>query len=356
MSITRVPYGTTQAGEPVERITMTNRAGASVSLLTYGGVLTAILVPDRRGVLADVCLGYDALADYERGPGYLGALIGRYANRIARGHLQIGGKTYQLACNEGTNHLHGGDVGFDKKVWAATCDEQAGLDSVTLRCASPDGEEHYPGALTVSVTYAWSDACQLTLRYRAVSDSETAINLTNHVYFNLAGHNAGSIEDHRISIAADAYTPVDAACIPTGEIASVAGTPFDLREARRIGDGLAVENQQLRIGKGYDHNFVLAAGAGEIRTVSVLYDPASGRVLETSTDLPGMQFYTGNMLEIPFDGKDHARYTPRHGLCLETQYFPDTPNQPGFPSCVFAAGQPYDHTTAYKFSVRKDQA
>jgi aldose 1-epimerase len=353
MSIARIPFGTTQAGEPVERITMTNKAGASVSLLTYGGTLASILVPDRHGIYGDVCLGYATLADYERGPGYLGALIGRYGNRIARGHLKVGGEAYQLVCNEGKNHLHGGGVGFDKKVWAATCEEQEGVDSVALRYVSPDGEEHYPGALTVTVTYSWNEENELSLHYHAVSDRETAINLTNHVYFNLANHDAGSILDHQISIAADAYTQVDAECIPTGALPSVKGTPFDLRTLRRIGDDIDADDEQLRFGKGYDHNFVLGGGEGGIRKACELYDPATGRVLEAFTDLPGLQFYAGNMLEVPFEAKDHAKYTPRRGLCLETQYFPDTPNQPSFPSCIFQPGEAFDHTTVYKFGVRE---
>ncbi|MCL2544687.1 MAG: galactose mutarotase [Clostridia bacterium] len=352
MSITRAPFGATKAGEAVERITMTNQGGAAVSLITYGGTLACILAPDRGGNLGDVCLGLGSVADYERAGGYLGALIGRYGNRIAGGRLVVGGRSYQLARNEGANHLHGGAVGFDKKVWTATCAEQPGCDSVALGYVSPDGEESFPGTLVTTVTYRWNDANELSIHYHAVSDRETVINLTNHAYFNLAGHAAGTIEDHRISIDADAYTPVDAACIPTGEIAPVAGTPFDLRAPRRIGDGIAEENEQLRIGHGYDHNFVLNHPKGGLRRASELYDPQSGRVMETFTDLPGLQFYAGNMLDIPFAAKDGARYTRRCGLCLETQYFPDTPNQPDFPRCTFRAGEAFDHTTVYKFSAR----
>ena len=344
MSISRIPFGATKAGEAVERIIMTNRGGAAVSVITYGGALVSILVPDRDGSLGDVCLGFDSVADYERAGGYLGALIGRYGNRIAGGHLTVGGKSYQLARNEGANNLHGGMVGFDKKVWAAECSEQAGSDSVALRYVSPDGEESFPGTLTTTVTYAWNDNNELSIHYHAVSDRETVINLTNHAYFNLAGHAAGTsgttIDDHQISIDADAYTPVDAACIPTGAITPVESTPFDLRALRPIGDGL------------YDHNFVLNHPGTGLRRASELYDPQSGRVLETFTDLPGIQFYTGNMLDIPFEAKDGARYTRRHGLCLETQYFPDTPNRPDFPRCVFQAGEAFEHITIYTFSVR----
>lgn len=355
MSISRIPFGSTQAGTPVDRITMTNHSGASVSLITYGGTLTEIRVPDRHGIFTDVCLGYASLADYERAPAYLGALVGRYANRIARGHFELDGQSYQLACNEGANHLHGGHVGFDKKVWAAECSEQAESDIVTLHYTSADGEEQFPGTLTVSVTYTWSDENALTLRYHACSDRKTVINLTNHAYFNLAGHHAGSIENHWIRIVADAFTPVDAECLPTGELAPVEGTPFDLRALRRIGEGIGKQHEQLHFGHGYDHNFVLMGQGEGVRKASEVYDPASGRCMETFTDLPGLQFYAGNMLEIPFEAKDHAHYTARCGLCLETQYYPDTPNQPNFPSCVFDAEQKYDHTTVYKFSVREDQ-
>ncbi len=354
MAITRTPWGATQSGTPVERITMTNESGASVSLLTYGGILTSIIVPDRHGIFADVCLGYDSVADYERGSGYLGATVGRYANRIAGGNLVIDDVRYALTCNESPNHLHGGAVGFDKKVWTAECSEQEGSDSVTIRYTSPDGEEQFPGTLAVAVTISWNDENELSLSYKAVSDKKTVINLTNHAYFNLAGHNGGTIEDHRITIAADAFTVVDARCLPSGELRPVEGTPFDLRTARRIGDGLALEDEQLRNGRGYDHNFVLIDPEEGICKACELYDPASGRVMETFTDMPGLQLYTGNMLDIPFEAKDRARYGKHGGLCLETQYFPDTPNQPTFPSCVFDAGEEYEHTTVYKFSVQDD--
>jgi len=352
MPITRIPFGVTKAGEAVEHITMTNSQGAAVSLITYGGTLVSISVPDSNGVMGDVCLGLSSVADYENAGGYLGALIGRYGNRIGGGHLQIGGKTYQLARNEGKNHLHGGNIGFDKRVWAAECAEEPGRDSVALRYVSPDGEESYPGALATTVTYSWSDDNALSIHYHAISDQQTVINLTNHAYFNLAGHAAGTIENHRISIDADAYIPVDAACIPTGQIAPVEGTPFDLRAPRIIGEGIVIENEQLRIGKGYDHNFVLNNPGAGMRKACELFDPASGRVMETHTDLPGLQFYAGNMLDIPLAAKDGVRYTRRNGLCLETQFYPDTPNQPSFPSCTFKAGEAFDYTTVYKFSVR----
>jgi aldose 1-epimerase len=331
---------------------MTNRSGASVSLITYGGTLVSIRVPDRQGALGDICLGYDTLADYEQNGGYLGALVGRYANRIARGHLEVDGKTYQLACNEGPNHLHGGTVGYDKKVWRADCQEQEESDSVALTYTSPNLEENFPGALQICATYTWNDENELTLHYRAVSDAATVINLTNHAYFNLRGHAAGQITGHQIAILADKFTPVDAQCLPTGQLWDVTDTPFDLRELKTIGDGLALtgSNEQLGFGQGYDHNFVLSKDEG-VRKACELYDPASGRIMETFTDLPGIQFYAGNMLNVPTPAKDGARYSQRCGLCLETQFFPDSPNQPAFPTCVYAAGQVYDKTTVYKFSV-----
>ncbi len=356
MAISETPYGSTQAGEPVSRITMTNQSGASVSLITYGGTLTELHVPDRFGIFGDVVLGYRTVADYERNGGYLGALVGRYANRIAGGRLIIDDTVYQLDNNEGSNHLHGGLVGFDKRVWAYACESSEGSDSVVLTWVSPDGDQHYPGTLTMHVTYTWNDDNELIIQYRAHSSKTTAINLTNHAYFNLGGHGSGSIAGHQIMIAAEQFTPVDAQCIPSGELRDVAGTPMDLRELTTIGDGLALteQDEQLRNGHGYDHNFVLVDASEGVCKASELYDPVSGRVMETFTDMPGIQFYAGNMLRVEEPVKDNAHYVPHSGLCLETQYFPDTPNHPNFPSCIFAANQPYESTTVYKFSVRED--
>lgn len=356
MSIVRAPYGVMPSGEAVDLYTLTNRSGCSVSILTYGGTLTSIRVPDRSGEMADICLGFDTLEKYLHVPGYMGALIGRYANRIAHSRFTLSGKAYTLYANEGENTLHGGKAGFNQKVWQAETVSDEGQDCLILTCESADGEEGYPGALKVRVTYCFSDDDELSLHYEAVSDKDTVVNLTNHCYFNLAGHAGGTVNDHYIQINADRFTVVGSDCIPTGELRPVEGTPFDLRGSRRIADGLARmdEDEQLRFGKGYDHNFVIAREGEGISKAVELYDPRSGRVMETFTDMPGVQFYGGNMLECEFDAKDGVRYAPHSGLCLETQFFPDSPNQPDFPSCVLKAGAKYDYTTVYKFSVRED--
>lgn len=357
MSIASKPFGMTKNGEAVEQFTLTNASGASVSILTYGGTLNRIRVADRHGIFSDVCLGYDSVADYERGGGYLGALIGRYGNRIAGGKLPLGGKVYQLNCNEGKNHLHGGNIGYDKRVWTAQTREGEGEDSLILSLTSPDGEENYPGKLTITVTYAWNDDQELSIHYHAVTDQETVINLTNHAYFNLAGHASGTILNHQMQILADRFTVVDGACIPTGELRDVSGTPFDLRNFTLIGEGMGdiTGDEQLTFGHGYDHNFVISGDDSGIRKACELCEPVSGRVMEVFTDLPGVQFYAGNMLDIPFPAKEQAKYGKNGGLCLETQFFPDTPNQPGFPSCTFQAGEAFDHTTVYKFSTTETE-
>lgn len=356
MSITRAPFGVTPAGETVDKYTLTNAHGASVSIITYGGTLQAICVPDKTGKLVDVCLGYETMSDYLRVPGYMGALIGRYGNRIAHSRFTLNGQEIVLNANEGANHLHGGLVGFNQKVWAAQPCEGDGQDSLALSIVSPDGEENYPGTLQVTVTYSFSDDGELTLHYEATCDKDTVCNLTNHAYFNLSGHNSGTVTGHMIQINADAFTVVDAACIPTGELRDVTGTPFDLRTPTKIADGLknGADDEQLGFGHGYDHNFVIAREGEGISKAVELYSPATGIMMETFTDLPGVQFYGGNMLDPDFPGKDGRIYEKRDGLCLETQYYPDSPNQPTFPSCVLKAGEKYDTTTVYKFSVMEE--
>ena len=356
MSIVRAPFGVMPSGEAVDQYTLQNAGGSSVSIITYGGTLTAIRVPDRAGKLSDVCLGFDTLEKYLNVPGYMGALIGRYANRIGGARFTLNGKTYSLYPNEGENTLHGGKVGFNRKVWAAQTVSEPGVERLVLTCRSEDGEEGYPGALDVRVTYSFDDEDELTIHYEAVCDQDTVVNLTNHCYFNLAGHNSGTVEDHVIQINADRFTVVRPDSIPTGELRPVDGTPFDLRAGLRIGDGLARigEDEQMRFGKGYDHNFAISCeGEGVVKAVE-LYDPASGRVMETFTDMPGVQFYSANMLESDFAGKDGVMYGHHAGLCLETQFFPDSPNRPEVPSCTLRAGQKYDYTTVYKFSVREN--
>lgn len=353
MSITRAPFGATPAGEAVDKYTLKNASGASVSIITYGGTLQSICVPDKTGKLVDVCLGYETMTDYLRVPGYMGALIGRYGNRIGASRFTLNGQEIVLNANEAPNHLHGGINGFNKKVWAAVACEGEGVDTLALTIISPDGEENYPGTLAVTVTYAFNDDNELSLHYEATTDKDTICNLTNHCYFNLSGHNSGTVTGHMMQINADAFTVVDAACIPTGELRDVTGTPFDLRTPTKIADGLKAGEtyEQMVFGAGYDHNFVIAREGEGISKAVELYSPVTGIMMETFTDLPGVQFYGGNKLTPDFPGKDGRIYEARDGLCLETQVHPDSPNHDNFPCCTLKAGEKYDTTTVYKFSV-----
>lgn len=315
--------------------TLANSHGVEVSIRNYGGAVTSIKVPDRNGVLGDVVLGYDTLEEYMQNPRYLGALIGRHANRIAGGKFSLNGVEYQLAQNNGANHLHGGPKGFDKKVWRAT---ETAANVLHLEYFSEDGEENYPGNLTVSVDYSLNDANELRLEYCATTDKDTICNLTNHSYFNLAG--GGDILGHELMINAHGFTPISTDLVPTGEILPVENTPMDFRTVRVIGNG------------GYDHNFVLDDwGHGSLRSVARLREPNSGRVMEVLTTEPGMQFYSGNFLDGSLRGKGGVAYEQYAGLCLETQHFPDAPNQPNFPTTVLRAGRQYRQTTIYRFTT-----
>lgn len=351
MSIVHNPFGKLPGGETATLYTLTNARGESVSITNYGGIITAIRVMDRAGQLADVVLGCDSVEKYVPNNGYLGALIGRVGNRINRGQCTLNGKKLQLAANSNGHHLHGGNVGFDQKLWAAQTQAGEGYDQLTLTTFSPDGEEHYPGNLEVKVTYRWNDRSELSIHYQAQSDQDTLCNLTNHSYFNLRGEGSGLVNDHRIQINADRFTVVDKDCIPTGELRPVDGTPFDLREPKRIQDGLdqLETDEQLGFGGGYDHNFALN-GSG-MRRVAAVCEPESGRRMEVYTDMPGVQFYGGNMLDGTMQGKSGHGYMPREGLCLETQFYPDSINHPNFPDSVLRAGAKYDYTTVYAFSA-----
>ncbi len=348
MSITKKPFGVTKNGQAVDQYTLHNRLGASVSIITFGGIITSILVPDKDDRLAQVTLGFDELPPYEAKNGGMGALIGRYGNRIKNGQFTLDDKKYQLALNDGKNHLHGGMVGFGIQVWEAVPEERDGVDLLHLKLISPDGQENYPGTLQVNVTYAFNDACDLNINYRAVTDQATIVNLTNHAYFNLAGDDSGSIENHLLQINADFITETDEGLIPTGKLMPVDNTPFDLRKPYRLGAGLSQEAdwEAMRFGKGYDHNYVLGQ-PGVLKKAAILSDPASGRVMEVYTDQPSIQLYTGNHMNIP--GRNGLHYAPRCALCLETQHDPDAPNHENFPSTVLRPGEVFESTTTYAF-------
>lgn len=315
--------------------TLTNDLGFEVSIITYGGAITSLKTPDRNGNFGDIVLGFETLDEYVHNPRYFGALIGRHANRIARGRFALNGVEYQLPCNNGANHLHGGFKGFDKRVWTASEDG----NTLHLSYFSKDGEEGYPGNLRAFVDYTLLDD-QLRIDYRATTDRDTIVNLTNHSYFNLRG--AGTILDHELTLNAGSFTPVTEDLIPTGEIKSVEGTPMDFRKAKAVGSEIPKVE--------YDHNFVLNDWDRSLRLAARLHEPVTGRVLEILTTEPGIQFYSGNFLDGSFSGKNGISYEKYTGLCLEPQHFPDAPNHPNFPSTVLRAGEEYNQTTVFRFS------
>ncbi len=340
-------YGTLSTGERVLRATLTAGNGVSVSIISYGGIVTRIEAPDREGRLGNVVLGFADLAGYEahNGNHHFGALIGRFANRIAKGRFALDGRDYQLPVNDGPNSLHGGPAGFGRRAWILT---PQGDDAVVLSLDSADGEAGYPGALRIDVTYRLDDDGTLRLDYRAVTDRPTILNLTNHSYFNLAGNGSGSVERHVVRIEADHYTPIDGNLIPTGEVASLDGTPLDFREPTEIGARLRDPHPQLALARGYDHNWVLRGG-GDLAEAALVHDPVSGRALTCLTTEPGVQFYTGNFLDGTRCGSAGTLYRQGDGFTLETQHFPDSPNQPGFPSTVLRPDQTYRQSTAFRF-------
>ena len=345
MSITKTLFGRMPSGDEVDLYTLTNDQGAEASIITYGGAITSLKVPDRNGAFGDIVLGYETLDDYVSNPRYFGALIGRHANRIGMGKFPLNGVEYQLPQNNGFNHLHGGFKGFDKRVWIGSDD---GL-VLRLIYLSKDGEESYPGNLSAEVTYKLTEN-QLSIDYRASTDSDTIVNLTNHSYFNLKG--AGTILDHELTLNADSFTPVSEDLIPTGEIRSVEATPMDFREGKAIGAQIHEPYDQLGFTGGYDHNFVLNDYDGTLRSVGRLYEASTGRVLEILTTQPGMQFYSGNFLDGSLVGKRGTVYHKYTGLCLEPQHFPDAPNHSNFPSTVLRPGEEYKQATIFRFSAR----
>lgn len=343
-------YGTTAEGKTVEEYTLSNASGMEVKLITFGGILTSIHVPDRNGNFANVALGFDSLAKYEAEHPYFGAITGRYANRIAGGKFELDGLEYPLHKQDGRSSLHGGRVGFDKRIWSARQVDHG----VELSYLSPDGEEGYPGNLKVKVRYSLNIDNVLRIDYSATTDAPTVLNLTNHSYFNLMGEGEGTIYDHILTLNADRYTPTDASQVPTGEIAPVAGTPFDFRLPKAIGPGQRSAHPQIVMAKGYDHNFVLKRAGlaeGELGFAARVYEPRSGRVMEVWTTEPGVQFYAGNVLDTTLVGASGRLYRQSDGLALETQHFPDSPNQPGFPSTVLRPGERFQSATEYRFST-----
>nr|WP_222184844.1 aldose epimerase family protein [Geminicoccus harenae] len=350
--IDREPFGQLADGTAVERITLTNEGGMQVAFLTYGGTVTAIRTEDRDGQLANVALGFADLGDYVEKNPYFGSIVGRYANRIAGAQFELDGQTYRLAANNGPNSLHGGETGFDKRVWTAEEVTSADGLAVALTYRSPDGEESYPGNLDVRVTYTLTDADEFRIDYEATTDRPTVLNLTNHAYFNLAGDGTGSIEDHELTLNADAFTPVDDTLIPTGALEKVEGTPFDFREPTAIGARLRMDHEQLVRGRGYDHNFVLNKPEPNALTLAArVREPVSGRVMEVHTTEPGVQLYTGNFLDGTLVGAAGRMYRQGDGFCLETQHFPDSPNQPDFPTTRLAPGETFRSTTIFRFST-----
>lgn len=349
VSITKSDFGQTAAGESVEKYTLTNANGMAIEVITYGGIITSWTAPNKEGKYENIVLGYDNLEQYIKSNPYFGAIIGRFGNRIAKGKFAIDGTEYQLEQNDGDNHLHGGVNGFDKVVWSAEADEAAG--TLTLTYVSKDMEGGYPGTLTAIVTYTLTDSDALEVDYKATTDKKTIVNLTQHSYFNLSADFSNQILDHELTINADTYLPVDAGLIPTGELRQVAGTPFDFRTAKAVGQDIEVKNEQLARGKGYDHCWVLNE-QGKMRTVSTVYHPTSGRLLEIESTEPGIQFYCGNFLDGTLPMANGGFYGHRTGFCLETQHYPDAPNQADFPSVILEPGQEYSTKTIFKFSAK----
>ena len=352
--IEKKPYGTTAQGVAVDEYTLTNAHGLEVKVITYGAIITSISVPDRNGARANVALGFDNLHDYETKNPFFGAIAGRYANRIARGKFSIDGREYTLPVNNGPNTLHGGIKGFDKQIWAAKETTGKNGTGLTLSYFSPDGEEGFPGNLDAKVVYTLTDDDALRIDYTATTDKPTVVNLTNHSYFNLAGEGTGTIYGHVLMIDADSYAPVDETSIPTGKLAPVAGTPLDFRAPKKIAAGIRSNHPQVVNGRGFDHCWALNRPSAADRSLVLgarLYEPLSGRTMEVWTTEPGIQLYTGNNLNGTLYGASGRAYRQGDALCLETQHFPDSPNQPGFPSAVLRPGETYETTTVHKFGT-----
>jgi aldose 1-epimerase len=348
-------FGKTKDGATVYRYVLANKKGVEAVVISYGAALNSLKIPDRDGKVADVVLAYGDIGGYEQDKAYFGATIGRYGNRIAGGQFVLDGTSFHIPTNDGPNALHGGTIGFNKRIWTAVDRSRADAEVLELKYTSPDGEEGFPGTLTLTVTYTLpADKNELRIDYSATTDKDTVLNLTNHSYFNLSGDPTQEILNHELMLRATKFTPVDATLIPTGELRPVSGTPFDFTKAKTIGSRINQDDEQLKVGKGYDHNWVLEAKEKPgPQLAAEVFESSTGRVLEVLTTEPGIQFYTGNFLDGTVRGKGGQSYARRTGFCLETQHFPDSPNHPNFPSTELKAGQTYQSTTIFRFSIRK---
>ncbi len=355
-SVTVTPFGKLADGREATLYSLVNAHGVRADITDYGAIIVRLFTPDRRGRLDDIVLGHNSLEEYRQGSPYFGAIVGRYGNRIANGRFALDGRVYLLAKNNTPGgmpcHLHGGDIGFDKVLWSALPAVAGDTPSLMLRHRSKDGDEGYPGTLDVTVTYTLRNDNSLHIEYRATTDKATPVNLTQHSYFNLKGEGRGDILDHVVRIKAGRFTPVTAGLIPTGKLESVVGTPFDFTTPYPIGERVNATSEQLKHGGGYDHNWVLDGPTGELALAATVFEAGSGRVLEVWTEEPGLQFYCGNFLDGSNIGKSGRPYNYRGGFCLETQHYPDSPNQPDFPSTILRPGEVHQTTTLYKFSSR----
>ena len=352
VTIEKKQFGTTKEGQNVDQYLLKNKSGMQISIITYGGIITSWTAADKNGDYKDIVLGYNTLEKYEAETPYFGALIGRYGNRIAKGRFSLNDTTYTLAVNNGVNHLHGGLKGFDKVVWQAETMSSATESSLVLKYLSKDMEEGYPGNLATTVTYTLNDNDELGVKYEASTDKTTIVNLTQHSYFNLTADFNQTVLDHELTINADAFIPVDESLIPLGNLSKVSQTPFDFRASKRIGQHIDEENTQLINGLGYDHCWALNDQDKGMRFAASAYEPVSGRLLEVFTDEPGIQFYSGNFLDGSLPSKSGGVYEQRTGFCLETQHYPDTPNQKNFPSVVLHPNEKYESQTTFKLSVK----
>ncbi len=348
-------FGKTKDGATVYRYVLTNDKSLEAVVISYGASLVSLKIPDRDGKVADVVLGYDDLDGYEQDKAYIGATIGRYGNRIAGGEFVLDGTTFHIPKNNGPNTLHGGTIGFNKRVWTGVDRSRADAQVMELSYTSPDGEQGFPGRLTVTVTYTLrTDKNELRIDYSATTDKDTVLNLTNHSYFNLSGVPSQEISNHQVLIHAQRFLPVNSSLIPTGEVRSVAGTPFDFTKATAIGARINQDDEQLKFGMGYDQTWILEGhGKADLQLAAEAFEPASGRLLEVLTTQPGVQFYTGNSLDGTARGKGGQLYARRTAFCLETQHFPDSPNHPSFPSTELTPGQTFQSTTIFRFSTRQ---